>query len=553
VIKWQNRTDVVNEIGLCNKNPEQSIKQQMVPEIEHFDNTDSQDYLKKRGESKSQMARNNYIIQNEKTMMIKILMKQILLLCFFFFLSISSLKAQLKAVKGENGKLGLMDGSGKMIGPFIYSLIGSHYADQMNEPVLLKDQFREGLVRVYILKSGQKKGGYIDTTGKVVIPLIYDECEPFGNGVALVFLGEKCGLIDKTGKILIPIKYAGGLFRLTNNLWTASDGVGKHGITTQSGIEVLPIIYNMMVSYPDYGIITLNKKKGYFNMDGKLTIPCIYDDAKRFEDGIAAVALNNKWGYIDVAGKTVLPFEYEYPALRTGEEKRIKKIGGKYEPFVMPRVTPPLTAKELLSYHINHLGGQLSIAAIKNCRFTVEEFNSKNILYTTSVINQSGANIHANVYDNNSKQTTERIMTGGGMWLKENNKVSKEEYETDNLFLYSLPSLLVNAEKLGYQLVYDPKKSEERGSLYITVRGKEALRTEYVFTFNNDYSINKIEVSRGDWGYTLANFKYTSVQGLTVLSEWSSSRFGNESLVWTKRKDFQVNVKMDDKLFLKPL
>ena len=51
------------------------------------------------------------------------------------------------------------------------------------------------------------KYGFIDKTGKEVIPLKYDNAFDFSEGLALVWLNEKCGYIDKTGKEVIPIKY----------------------------------------------------------------------------------------------------------------------------------------------------------------------------------------------------------------------------------------------------------------------------------------------------------------------------------------------------------
>ena len=75
--------------------------------------------------------------------------------------------------------------------------------------------FHDGLARV----SLDKKIGYIDKTGAVVIPMIYDDYDrydaPLGNhagdfsgGIAVVCLGNKFGLIDKSGKMLTQFKYA---------------------------------------------------------------------------------------------------------------------------------------------------------------------------------------------------------------------------------------------------------------------------------------------------------------------------------------------------------
>ena len=51
------------------------------------------------------------------------------------------------------------------------------------------------------------KYGFIDQTGKVVIPLKYDDALYFNEGLASVKRNGKWGFIDKDGKVMIPLKY----------------------------------------------------------------------------------------------------------------------------------------------------------------------------------------------------------------------------------------------------------------------------------------------------------------------------------------------------------
>jgi hypothetical protein len=44
-------------------------------------------------------------------------------------------------------------------------------------------------------------------TGKVVIPIEYDDAESFSEGLARVKKNGKWGFIDKTGKVVIPFEY----------------------------------------------------------------------------------------------------------------------------------------------------------------------------------------------------------------------------------------------------------------------------------------------------------------------------------------------------------
>ena len=59
--------------------------------------------------------------------------------------------------------------------------------------------FCNGLARVKL----NKKWGYIDTTGNVVVAPKYNEVENFSNGMARVRLGQKWGLLDVSGKEII--------------------------------------------------------------------------------------------------------------------------------------------------------------------------------------------------------------------------------------------------------------------------------------------------------------------------------------------------------------
>lgn len=50
---------------------------------------------------------------------------------------------------------------------------------------------------------------------------------------------------------------------------------------------------------------------GFIDKTGELVIPCLYESASSFSDGLAGVQVNGRWGYIDKTGETVIPFEYD--------------------------------------------------------------------------------------------------------------------------------------------------------------------------------------------------------------------------------------------------
>jgi uncharacterized caspase-like protein len=53
------------------------------------------------------------------------------------------------------------------------------------------------------------KWGYMNLEGKIVIPANYDEALSFQDGLAFVYIGTRAGYIDPTGKEVIPLKYNG--------------------------------------------------------------------------------------------------------------------------------------------------------------------------------------------------------------------------------------------------------------------------------------------------------------------------------------------------------
>ena len=61
------------------------------------------------------------------------------------------------------------------------------------------------------------KWGYVDNTGKVIIPFIYDTADDFREGLAAVRIEYSWGFIDKDGKTVIPFEYDGA--------WSFIDGL----------------------------------------------------------------------------------------------------------------------------------------------------------------------------------------------------------------------------------------------------------------------------------------------------------------------------------------
>src|SRR5437867_6935330 len=131
-------------------------------------------------------------------------------------------------------------------------------------------QFSEGLAVV------QVRGlyGYIDTLGKVVIRPQYAWAQPFSEGLALVGTPAKRNYIDRTGRIAIEAKFDGGSPSAFHDGRASASIGGVGGYIDRSGTMV---IRSESQSYhPD------------------------------FSDGLAAMEVGGLWGFIDTTGTMVI-------------------------------------------------------------------------------------------------------------------------------------------------------------------------------------------------------------------------------------------------------
>lgn len=173
-------------------------------------------------------------------------------------------------------------------------------------------KFSSGLAPV---KIGDK-WGYIDKTGNLVIPAQFiQQPADFIEEVAQVQVENKIGFIDKTGKLLFTVTYPGANSLQVNNFAYGLAAVRidseRTGFIDKTGKFVIePQPYNIADFASGLAAIKVNNKYGYIDKTGKVVIPPQFNNAKPFTEGLAAVDFSangiSNWGYIDSTGKTVI-------------------------------------------------------------------------------------------------------------------------------------------------------------------------------------------------------------------------------------------------------
>ena len=164
-----------------------------------------------------------------------------------------------------------------------------------------------------------------EKTGKFAIEPRFKFAKEFKNGLAPVQLDDdKWGFIDVSGKLVIPATFDGADQFSEEGLASVSVGdflTGRHGFIDKAGKFVINPQYEWASNFHEkraavrFGPSSIEGKWGFIDTAGKLVIPAQFDEVKPFSEGMAAVRVGDektgKWGFIDLNGKYVLNPRYD--------------------------------------------------------------------------------------------------------------------------------------------------------------------------------------------------------------------------------------------------
>lgn len=230
----------------------------------------------------------------------------------------------------QNCDWGFIDTSGTSVVPEIYNFA----QDFVNNIAIVKKEDKWGFIndtnkvlldfryddiqflhntnqKILRLYTNHDKHGLIDTLGKAVIPVIYDDIGRANEGVVPVKKNGLWGFANLQGKLVIPCQYEeahgffGGLAAVRKNR--------KWGFINPFNNVIIPFKYKAVGDFSDeLAWFKETYKHGYMNALGETIIEAQFDEAKDFESGIARVQLGIEWGLIDKKGEFVLPPKFVY-------------------------------------------------------------------------------------------------------------------------------------------------------------------------------------------------------------------------------------------------
>jgi hypothetical protein len=231
------------------------------------------------------------------------------------------------------------------------------YADRTGKIVVNNGLYRgwdfsEGLA--VAMRKDENAWGYIDTTGKFVIPPQFATSpngyvHPFSDGFAMVEVRGRYGYIDKSGKFAITpqfldgTSFADGMARVVMEgpcSYNPEGGCGfanpvfpgakeqapydplgmargkypacKFTFTDRAG-RVLPQRFDYARDFSEgFAPVKIRHSWGFIDKTGAIAIPPIFEDAEAFHGGLAKVTVKGLFGYADKSGTIIISTRFKY-------------------------------------------------------------------------------------------------------------------------------------------------------------------------------------------------------------------------------------------------
>jgi hypothetical protein len=208
----------------------------------------------------------------------------------------------------------------------IYRLVAVTMLIAVSSAHFTSEVFGQSSRQLYKVTNKDNKVGFIDKTGKLVIDFdrlpAKTEIGNFSEGFASICFWDKppsiyslhCGYIDETGKVVIPPRF----------VLSSQFSEGLAWIRTETFVGFINHLGNVAFELPDsfsmgfqegLAAVATQTGWGFIDKTGKFISPKRYDQVEGFSDGLAAVAEGRwqeaKYGFIDKTGEVAIPLKFD--------------------------------------------------------------------------------------------------------------------------------------------------------------------------------------------------------------------------------------------------
>lgn len=224
----------------------------------------------------------------------------------------------------KNGKLGVINNSGREILKCEYDEIGEKYDDGYL-----------GIFGFYKLNNVKKNGkwGYVDNKGRVKVKFKYDNAETFYGKFARVGSKGDWRFINKKGKEVYKFNYEDMGSFTAGSVFAKKDG--KWGSVDKDNKKIVDFIYEDVREFMA-GRVSAKKdgKWGFIDRKGNILTSFIYEEFDYCSPKLISVRQGTKWGIVDKNGNVVQECKFDKRLVLTYDKNGDKwintEINGKH-------------------------------------------------------------------------------------------------------------------------------------------------------------------------------------------------------------------------------
>ncbi|EPG65125.1 hypothetical protein LEP1GSC061_2718 [Leptospira wolffii serovar Khorat str. Khorat-H2] len=194
-----------------------------------------------------------------------------------------------------------------------YGFMNHEYKFVIPETYDYASSFEKGQAKVCNRVNGNYLCGFIDTTGKILLPLEYGRLNVFSENTFSYYdyNTRMYGLVRKSGESLETKSFYYFQAVSASRAIVLTERGGKWGIFGSDGSYILTPTYDYIFPTSEERIPFMEKKKwGYLDSSGKVLISPRFDWAYTFNEGIAGVILDRKVGFIRENGEYLVSPQY---------------------------------------------------------------------------------------------------------------------------------------------------------------------------------------------------------------------------------------------------
>jgi hypothetical protein len=212
-------------------------------------------------------------------------------------------------------------------------------------------------------RDGKFYYGYVNYSGDVVIPPIYQEANFPSDNLAAVQQGNFWGVVDGSGTVVIPFVYEKLTYFRHGVIGAKKEG--KWGYIDARGQTVVDFIFNEI--YPDdypegLYLVSANGKEGLLNKERNWVLEPIYEKVYPSTENLIGVQKDGKVGFVDHEGNVVIDFQYKGLSWSAPEEEKIPSLSHIYsfsEGLAVVWLSGPNTGSDKTSFGVINEKGEL--------------------------------------------------------------------------------------------------------------------------------------------------------------------------------------------------